>query len=90
MVVTWKRGTSAPRQRGCPRFASVVWTLTWEEEDPGRAGSAGLLFPIPGCPFRLDLYPAGLAQRIVPVAAPFPVFGIHYQATLQRISVQVA
>src|SRR5438309_2731055 len=56
----------------CPRFASVLWTLTWAQQHPRRS-AAGLAFPVDRGSLRSDLYRSYLPQRVVTKTAPLPV-----------------
>src|SRR5271157_573216 len=42
---------------GCPRFASVFWSLTWAEEGSGRP-TGHFQLTIPSRPFRFDSHQA--------------------------------
>jgi hypothetical protein len=44
---------------------------------------------VPG-PFGFDLYVAGIAGEIVAEAAPWPVFGVFDEASVDRVTVKVA
>jgi hypothetical protein len=72
-----------------PRFASVLWTLTWVEEN-SLLPVWGLPLPIARRPFRLDFDCCLLPERIVPKAAPLPIARFLDQASLDRISVRIA
>ena len=73
----------------CPRFASVLWTLTWVVEH-SRWSAAGFRFPISRCPFRFDLDDSDFSQRIMTKAAPLPVSRFCHQPTLHRIAMQIS
>src|SRR5271157_1058115 len=49
------QGVGSRDQALCPRCASCLWTLTWAEEDSGRAAE-NFQFTISGCPLRFDLH----------------------------------
>ena len=60
----------------CPRFASFLWTLTWAEEDSGRAAE-NFQFTISGCPLRFDLHHSVLPEGIMPKLLHFQFTGLH-------------
>jgi hypothetical protein len=51
----------------CPRFASALRELTWEEKNPPASPGK---FPLP--PLRLDLHYSDFPESIVAETAPFP------------------
>jgi hypothetical protein len=61
----------------CPRFAPVLWALTWDQEH-SRRSSAGLSFPVDRGPLRFDLHNSHFPQGVVTKTAPLPVGrGVH-------------
>jgi hypothetical protein len=69
----------------CPRFASVLGTLTWVEEHWRRPAFC-VGFPISCCPCGLDFDDPNFPQRIVSKAAPLPGCWFFDQSTLHRIA----
>jgi len=73
----------------CPRFASVFWTLTWDEEHSERS-PARFSLPNPCGPFGLDCDRSFFLQGVVTEAAPIPISRFLYQSALHGIAVQVS
>src|SRR5271167_1415130 len=60
------------RPARCPRFASILWTLTWVEEH-SRGGAFCFCFPIRCCPCGFDFDDPNFPQCVVTKAAPLPL-----------------
>src|SRR5208282_117728 len=72
-----------------PRFASVLWTLTWVQKYSRRA-AVGLPFALVCRPFRLDFHYSRFSPRIVARTAPLPFSRFLDQSALHGVMVNVS